>query len=363
MTPASWPRPDGLTERMLVVDATTRHVRHRRVADLPSLLDPGDVVVVNDAATVPASLSGRFRGAPVELRLVSTADGETWRAVLFGEGDARTRTEDRPPPPRVVGGEIIDIVGEGGATTLRAVVVSREALSERLLHVRFALAHGASTRAGLWSAIYDAGKPVQYAHVTRPLPLWHVQTAFAGAPWAVEMPSAGRPLGARTLVALRSKGVAVVSLTHAAGLSATGDAALDAALPLDERYRIPEATARAVLEARRRGGRVLAIGTSVTRALEGVVADRGELTPGEGVTALRIGPAHERRVVDGLLTGVHDGGTSHYELLSSFAPVELLERAWKSADEAGYLGHEFGDSALVWGARASSATAPSRLSA
>ena len=205
MTPASWPRPDGLTERMLVVDATTRHVRHRRVADLPSLLDPGDVVVVNDAATVPASLSGRFRGAPVELRLVSTADGETWRAVLFGEGDARTRTEDRPPPPRVVGGEIIDIVGEGGATTLRAVVVSREALSERLLHVRFALAHGASTRAGLWSAIYDAGKPVQYAHVTRPLPLWHVQTAFAGAPWAVEMPSAGRPLGARTLVALRSK--------------------------------------------------------------------------------------------------------------------------------------------------------------
>jgi S-adenosylmethionine:tRNA ribosyltransferase-isomerase len=362
VTPASWPRPDGLAERMLVVDAASRDVRHMHVSDLAALLDAGDVVVVNDAATVPASLLGRLGGERVELRLVSTADGETWRVVLFGDGDFRARTEDRPPPPRAPRGAVVEIDGSGPAR-LRAIVVAREPQSERLVRVRFEVAGGVTSRAALWSAIYDAGRPVQYSHIKEPLPLWHVQTAFAAEPWAVEMPSAGRPLGTRALVALRSRGVAVASLTHAAGLSATGDDALDAALPLEERYRIPESTVLAVTEARRRGGRVLAIGTSVTRALEGVVAERGELLPGEGITALRIGPGHARRVVDGLLTGVHDGGTSHYELLSSFAPVSLLERAWRSAAGAGYLGHEFGDSALVWGSGIAGAGQRLRLSA
>ncbi len=139
-------------------------------------------------------------------------------------------------------------------------------------------------------------------------------------------------------------------MTHEAGLSATGDAALDAALPFPERYEIPAPTALAIARTRDTGGRVVAAGTTVARALEGSAsAHGGEVQAGRGLTDLRLSLGFERRVADGLLTGVHDPGTSHFELLGAFAPESLLRAAHRHAESRGYLGHEFGDACLILG--------------
>jgi S-adenosylmethionine:tRNA ribosyltransferase-isomerase len=160
------------------------------------------------------------------------------------------------------------------------------------------------------------------------------------------MPSAGRVLRVPLLRALRKKGVAIATVTHAAGLSSTGDPALDAALPLPELSLIPETAVAAVEEAKGRGGRVVAVGTTVVRALEGAHRE-GRLRAGANRTDLRIGLGFRPRVVAGLLTGLHEPGESHFELLQAFAPRPLLESAIVHARDEGYLGHEFGDASLI----------------
>ncbi|MCB9733948.1 MAG: S-adenosylmethionine:tRNA ribosyltransferase-isomerase [Deltaproteobacteria bacterium] len=323
---------------MLVVDPAGGPLVDGRVGELARLLGPGDLLVVNDAATLPASLPGHAGAAPIELRLAGERPDGLWSAVLFGAGDWRTPTERRPAPPEVA--PLSRLVFEGG---LEATVLARDSAAPRLLTVGFDRAGAA-----LWAALYRAGRAVQYAHTRAPLALWDVQTAYAARPWAVEAPSAGLPLGVELLSALRRRGVALARVTHAAGLSATGDAALDARLPLPERYHVGADAVLAIREARRRGGRVVAVGTSVVRALEGAaVAGHGALAPGGGVTALRIGPDTPLRVVDGLLSGQHEPGTSHFELASAFAARAALEAAHAHALRAGYRGHEFGDSVLI----------------
>jgi S-adenosylmethionine:tRNA ribosyltransferase-isomerase len=189
---------------------------------------------------------------------------------------------------------------------------------------------------------------VQYSHLCGPLALWHVQTAYGSRPWAVEMPSAGWMLTSRSLRALRRRGIGVAPVTHAAGLSSTGDALLDALLPLPERFDIPPATVREIDNTRKRGGRIVAVGTSVVRAIEGGAAmNGGRLRAGLGVTNLRVGPGFVPRLVDGVLSGMHEPGTSHFQLLGAFAPTTLLEAAYHHAEAIGYLGHEFGDTSLV----------------
>lgn len=321
--------------RLLVVDPTADRFAVADVADLPALLAPGDLVVLNDAGTFPASLRGEANGAPVELRLLALpdADGRA-RAVRFGAGDWRTPTERRPAPP--AGGRL-----RFGA--LHATVEATDPRSDRLVTVRFDRAGPALVRA-LWAL----GRPVQYSYLAADVPLGAVQTPFAGPPVSAEMPSAGRALTPRVLAALRARGVALATLTHAAGLSATGDDALDARLPFPERYALPEGTVAAVAAARARGGRVVAIGTTVARALEGAaLAGAGRLRPGPGETHLVLDAGTPLRVVDGLLSGVHVPGESHYRVLQAAAPEPLLRRAVAQAAAAGFLAHEFGDGTLV----------------
>jgi len=256
--------------RLLLIDPTLptasadAALRETRTPALPDFLAAGDLLIVNDAATVPASLRGH------------------------------------------------DDAGNA-----------------------------------LWAALYCEGRPVQYSYLAHDLPLWAVQTVYAARPWAFEMPSAGRPLSWEILLALRRKGVRWASLTHAASLSSTGDPAIDAALPLAERYEIPAATVRAVTEARSRGGRVVAVGTTVVRALEGAAAKEGGLRAGPGETDLMITPAFRPRVVDGILSGAHAAHESHFSLLAAFAGPDLLAAAATHAERAGFLTHELGDSMLV----------------
>jgi S-adenosylmethionine:tRNA ribosyltransferase-isomerase len=323
--------------RLLVVDPAAGVFREARTPALPAFFAAGDLLVVNDAATLPGSLRGHdAAGHELEARLVSSRGQGRFRAVLFGPGDWRQRTEDRPPPPDVPVGARLRF------GSLEAEVVGREPPSSRLIDLRFTVDGGA-----LWAALYREGRPVQYSYLAHELPLWAVQTTYAARPWAFEMPSAGRPLSWEILLALRRKGVRWASLTHAAGLSSTGDPALDAALPLPERYEIPAATAAAVAATRAAGGRVVAVGTTVVRALEGAAAADGTLRPGAGETDLLVTPAHRPRVVDGILSGTHAAAESHFALLGAFAPAGLLAAAAAYADEHGFLTHELGDSTLI----------------
>lgn len=321
--------------RLVVVDpAGERSPRLERFAALPELLRAGDLVVVNDAATLPASLPGIANGRVFELRLSGPIDAGRLCGVLLGSGDHRTRTEHRVPPPRLAPGDRVTVAG------LPATVV--DAAGRRVeLSVR-------GDGDALWQTLYAAGAPVQYAHRSERLPLWSVQTAYAGRPWAAEMPSAGRPLTWDTVLGLRRAGVAIASLTHAAGLSSTGDDALDRALPWPERYEIPARTTLAVRAARARNGRVIAIGTTVVRALEAAAeAGGGDLHPGSGVATLRLDAAYRLRVVSGLVSGLHVPGESHFELLQAFAPPDELGRALALAAQHGLSGHELGDACLI----------------
>ena len=305
-------------------------------AELPRLLRPGDLVVVNDAATLPASLRGvTARGEPFELRLAAPVDGAGARllGIALGGGDHRMRTEDRPAAPLLSVGERVQL----GA--LAATVVARDGM-------RVELRADVRDTDAVWQALYATGRPVQYAHRPEPLAMWAVQTSYAARPWASEMPSAGRALTWDVLLALRRAGVALARVTHAAGLSSTGDAALDRALPWPERYDLPAATIEALAEAHARRGRVIAIGTSVVRALEDA-ASAAELRAGEAVATLRIDEHYTPKLVDGVVSGLHAPGESHFELLAAFASRAQLVRGLELAVAEGMSAHELGDECLV----------------
>ncbi len=329
--------------RLLVVDGAGRISHHPRSA-LADLLVPGDLVVANDAATLPASLSGRHlaTGAAIEVRLagrrsLAADDVACFLAVAFGGGDWRTRTEDRPLPPPLATDDTLAL-GPLTATVARVVA------APRLVELRFAGAADA-IRAG----IARHGRPVQYAHVAAPLELWDVWTAIAAQPVAFEPPSAGFVLDWRLLDRLARRGIGFATLTHAAGLSSTGDAALDARLPFDEPYHLPAATVAAVQAARDRGDRVVAIGTTVARALEHAAAQPGGIRAGPGLATNRLGGSTRLGVVDALVSGTHEPGSSHHELLRAFIGDATLDRidAALESPSFGYRTHEFGDSVLV----------------
>ncbi|MDB5871581.1 MAG: S-adenosylmethionine:tRNA ribosyltransferase-isomerase [Ramlibacter sp.] len=326
--------------KLLVVDAGggLRHAARARLADF---LNPGDVLVANDAATLPASLAGVHAATrrAIEVRLagrhsLDVNDVRDFTAVVFGEGDWRTRTEDRPPPPALQAGDAL-LLGPLRAQVLRLLD------HPRLVALRFEGEVDA-----IWAGIARHGKPIQYAHLQSPLALWDVWTRVAALPVAFEPPSAGFLLDWTLLSALKARGVAFATLMHAAGISSTGDAALDARLPLDEAYHLPATTVRAIAMARARGGRVVALGTTVTRALEHATAG-GALRHGFGVADQRLGPGTQLRVVDTIISGTHEPGTSHYELLRAFAGDTVLRRAALELERGGYLTHEFGDTVLI----------------
>ncbi|MEO8526682.1 MAG: S-adenosylmethionine:tRNA ribosyltransferase-isomerase [Caldimonas sp.] len=327
--------------RLLGVDARGRIAHHSR-SRLPELLGPDDLVVANDAATLPASLSGRHvaSGASIEMRLagrrsLAVDDVHVFSAIVFGAGDYRTRTEDRPLPPALSPGDRLAL-GPLEAEVLRTLG------HPRLVEIRFS-----GSADAIWAGIARHGRPVQYAHVAEPLALWDVWTRVAALPVAFEPPSAGFVLDWHLLDALRARGIGFATLTHAAGLSSTGDTLLDARLPLDEPYHLPASTVAAIEAVRLRGGRVVALGTTVARALEHAASLPSSLRAGNGVANNRLGPTTCLRVVDALISGTHEPGSSHHELLRAFVTDEALARIDAALEAASYRTHEFGDSVLV----------------
>jgi S-adenosylmethionine:tRNA ribosyltransferase-isomerase len=327
--------------KLLVVDALGR-VRHTRRNQLLEFFRPGDLVIANDAATLPASLHGVHQptGEPIEMRLagrqsLAPAAVAEFSAVLFGRGDFHTLTEHRPLPPAVTVGDRL-VLGPLTATVTALLGHSR------LVSIRFA-----GTADAIWAGLARHGRPIQYAHIDAPLALWDVWTAIAGPPVAFEPPSAGFILDWGTLAEMKARGVRFATVTHAAGLSSTGDEVLDARLPLDEPYEIPETTACAIEQTRRRSGHIIAIGTTVVRALEHAAGVDGRIRSGPGLATQRLGPESRLRVVNAILTGVHERGTSHYQLLRAFVDDDTLTKADEALRQHAYQTHEFGEFVLI----------------
>lgn len=337
--------------RLLVV-GSNGSIAHAPRARFVDVLRAGDLVIANDAATIPASLHGVHdrSGEAIEVRLagrssLSPADVRAFSAVVFGPGDYRTRTEDRPLPP---------VLKRGDRLTLGPLTATIDGFFD---HPRLVLLGLAGSPAQIWAGLARHGRPIQYSHMKTRLAMWDVWTPIAAPPVAFEAPSAGFVLDWESMRAMRERGIAFATITLAAGISSTGDAELDRRLPLDEPYRIPPFTARALRRAAADGRRVVAVGTTVVRALEHAAARHGAVRAGDGIADQRIGPATRLRVVDVILSGTHEPADSHYQVLRAFTDDETLLEADAELESRAYRTHEFGDSILIERRSRGSATA------
>jgi S-adenosylmethionine:tRNA ribosyltransferase-isomerase len=324
-------------------------IRHAPRSRWDELLRPGDVVVANDAATLPASLQGLHvrTGAEIEVRLAARAslradDVRDFSAVVFGRGDYRTRTEDRPGPPLLVPGD--ELLFGSGLDVARALSATVEA---RLGHDRLIALRFAGSVEAIWAGLAQHGRPIQYSHLQVPLALWDVWTPIAGVAAAFEPPSASFAIDWALLARLRQRGIEFATITLAAGISSTGDPELDRRLPLNEAYAIPSSTAAAIARGRSHGGRIIAVGTTVVRALEHAAALHGAVCAGAGVADQKVSGVWRLRVVDAILSGTHEAGTSHYDLLRAFVDEATLQAITAALDDSRYRTHEYGDSIFI----------------
>jgi S-adenosylmethionine:tRNA ribosyltransferase-isomerase len=313
--------------RMLVTARASGRVLDRRARDLPDVLKPGDLVVVNTSATLPAALTAtRADATTVDLHVSTPLPGdEEHRLVELRRDGSRFRGGRA--------GERLELPG-GGAATL----VARWVGARRLWVADLELPVAIEAYLG-WN-----GRPIRYRHVRGEWPLAAYQTVYATDPGSAEMPSAGRPLSERVITRLVARGIAVAPIVLHAGVSSLEGGET----PGPERFRVPEATARLVRATRDGGGRVIAVGTTVVRALE-TAADLGggAVEAAEGWTRLVVTPERGVRAVDGLLTGWHEPESSHLLLLRAVGGARLVARAYREALERGHLWHEFGDVHLI----------------
>ena len=309
---------------MLVASRADDVLTHARFDELPRFLAAGDLLVVNTSATLPAAVPVRLGEHGVDLHLSTPLPDGRWVVEL--------RTVERLPFRRPPIGARLTL--PGGA---HAQLLARYLGSDRLTVARLALAEPVG------DYLRRHGRPIRYATSAEDRPLSDYQTVFALEPGSAEMPSAGRPFTAQLVCELVARGTLFAPVTLHAGVSSLerGEA------PYPERYWVPEATARLVNAVRGWGGRVIAVGTTVVRALETVADPDGNVSAGEGSTSLVVTSTRGLHAIDGLLTGWHDADSSHLALLEAAAGPGLLARSYDAARDAGYVWHEFGDANLI----------------
>jgi len=323
-------RRDGT--RLLVVSPDG--LEQARFRDIGRYLQPGDLVVVNTSATLPAAVAGvRAGDRPVIVHFSSPLDDGTWTLEL--------RTPDASGPLLDgVAGETIVLAG-GARLQIASPYAGPEGRS-RLLRARLAPAQSVE------GYLERFGRPIAYSYVRGRWPLPMYQTVFAREPGSAEMPSAGRPFTESLVTTMVAEGVTFAPLVlHTAVSSLEGHET-----PPPERVHVPPATAALVAHTRGNGGLVVAVGTTVTRALETAAGDDDTVASVRGWTDLVLGPDRPARVVDALVTGWHAPEASHLLLLEAVAGRDSVERAYESALRHGYLWHEFGDSCLFLPRRA-----------
>jgi S-adenosylmethionine:tRNA ribosyltransferase-isomerase len=309
---------------LLVATRADGGLAHARFGELGRFLRPGDLLVVNTSATLPAALPARLDGEDVLLHLSTPAGAGNWVVEL--------RTADLMPLPGPRMGAVVELPGGGSAKLLARYLASR-----RLSVAWLALGEP------IEDYLRQHGHPIRYRHTPGKWPIDAYQTVFAIDPGSAEMPSAARPFTAELVAELTAHGVLFAPLTLHSGVSSLE---LEES-PYPERYRVPGETARLVNAVHDWGGRVIALGTTVVRALETVASAAGRVRAGEGVTNLVVTPERGLHAVDGLITGWHEPSSSHLRLLEAAAGPDLLSHSYAAAEACRYRFHEFGDSHLI----------------
>jgi S-adenosylmethionine:tRNA ribosyltransferase-isomerase len=321
----------GLTRdavRMLVAHRATGEIEHSTFTMLPTFLDPGDVVVVNTSATIPAAVDAvAADGTRLVVHLSTQVTADRWVIELRWPTSRGTARWHGPLPRSPLSfGEAATASIEAPYGTAGRLWLARLQLPQRPL---------------AWLASH--GRPIRYGYAEQPWPLSAYQNVYALEPGSAEMPSAGRPFTPEGITRLVAKGVGVSPIVlH------TGVASLEAdELPYPERARVPADTAERVNAAHGLGHRVIAVGTTVVRALETAADEEGIVSSFDGWTDLVITPERGVRAIDGLLTGWHEPEASHLLMLEAVADRELLRRSYDAGLAGGYLWHEFGDVHLI----------------
>jgi S-adenosylmethionine:tRNA-ribosyltransferase-isomerase (queuine synthetase) len=317
---------DGV--RLMVASRATGAIDHRHFAELAEVLWPGDVLVVNTSATLPAAVDTADGARQVRFSTPAPGMGPDWRVVeVRSAGGVAPVTDAHAGTVALTGGAALELHAPyAGSARLWLARLEVESFSAYLR------AHG---------------KPIRYAYVPREWPLADYQTAFAvpagdGA-GSAEMPSAARPFTPALIARLVSRGIGFAPITLHTGVSSPERHEP----PYAEPFAVSEPTARLVNATRRAGRRVIAVGTTAVRALETVADDAGTIRAASGWTDLVVTPDHPIHAVDGLITGWHEPLASHLDLLTAIAGPDLLEVSYTAAMSGNYLWHEFGDSHLV----------------
>ncbi|MDB5104102.1 MAG: hypothetical protein JWP91_1791 [Fibrobacteres bacterium] len=342
------PEKRGLTRdgvRLLAADRLTGALIHTRFHRIADLLSPGDCLVFNASRTLPAALTAMAEreddrctaaGHRLQVRLARRWEDGAW-SVLVLDGDEEPWIGD------LLGTRLVLAAGGPAGIELSAQVLGRDPLVDRLWKIRFSLSD-----APLMDSLSRLGSPVRYWYASAPWDLDYYQTVYAREPGSVEMPSAGRAFTWKLLMELRAKGIDTAFLVLHAGLSSYMDQEFDAGHPASvEPFRLDDPAAERINRAKERGGRIVAVGTTVVRALESIADDSGRVRASRGSTCLRITPGYRLKVADGLLTGFHEPEASHLDLLTAFMPPEKLGPIYEEALREKYLWHEFGDANLI----------------
>ena len=318
--------------RLLVIDRASGQLEHTRFDHFGEFLRAGDLLVFNSSRTLPASLSGCVEQGPcIEIRLAEHLPDDSWLALLRCQRGDPFSCGLRPKM-------LVDL-GQGLTATIRM----RDEHIPRLWQLSFS-----KSGSELINAFYLVGRPVRYEYVSAPWGLDYYQTVYAREPGSAEMPSAGRAFTWRLLFDLQRRGVETAYIVLHTGLSSYLDEELDAQHPAsEEEYFVSERAADKINEAHARGGRVIAVGTTVVRTLESAADEQKRVQAGHGYTRLHITANHALKAVDGLLTGLHEPEASHLDLLTSFLPTEKIKEAYQEAVRQKYLWHEFGDLNLI----------------
>jgi S-adenosylmethionine:tRNA ribosyltransferase-isomerase len=326
------PEARGMTRdsvRMMVAHRSDRSLVHSHFSELPRFLDEGDLVVLNTSGTLAAEVDGSGPdGEPVQVHLSTQLPAGLWTVEIRRDG--RAFLEAAP-------GTTIALRGGAQVCLLTPYSPGPSGVGVRLWVAVI------ETPGALPTYLARHGRPIRYGYVQGSFPISAYQNVYATEPGSAEMPSAGRPFTPEVLTRLVAKGVGVAPL-----LLHTGVASLEAnEPPYAEYFKVSSSTAHRINDARRSGGRVVAIGTTVVRALESVVDEHGRVHPGEGWTETVVSPAHQVRSIDGFLTGWHEPEASHLAMLEAIAGRPLLEDSYRAALAEGYLWHEFGDVHLI----------------
>lgn len=336
------PEYRGLTRdgvRLLVAEG--RGITHARFNELPSYLRSGDLLVVNDSATIPAELDGlRDTREPVVVHLATDLRDGSWTAELRTAPAAAAPVLDGRP------GQVLQLPGRAHLRLMAPYPGPDGDPTDGHTHLRNRLWRVRLRGTGaILPYLGRHGRPITYGYLGRRFPLADYQTVFGHRPGSAEMPSAGRPFTTELVARLAARGIDVVAVTLHTGVSSqeAGEA------PQAEWFAVSEPTAERIRAARATGARVIAVGTTVTRALESAATPDGSVAATTGWTSLVIDPLRGVDLVDGLITGWHEPRASHLLLIEAVAGTELTQRAYDAAIAHRYLWHEFGDATLLIG--------------